>query len=40
MNFSTYIYESEDADMEQWGRLTENGNYTGLLGEMVSSLIA
>lgn len=38
MNFSTVIYESDDMDTEQWGRLTANGTYTGILGEMVNGL--
>lgn len=35
LNFSVEFYESDDAASEQWGSKTENGSYTGLLGEMV-----
>lgn len=35
LNFSVEFYESDDAASEQWGRKTDNGSYTGLLGEMV-----
>lgn len=34
INFSTNFYESFDADTERWGRKREDGNYSGLLGEM------
>lgn len=35
MNFSTNLYETEDAAREKWGSESPNGNYTGILGEMV-----
>lgn len=39
LNFSMEFYETDDATSEQWGMKTENGTYTGLLGEMVISLL-
>lgn len=33
MNFTIKFYEPDDVAMEQLGRKTEKGNYTGLLGE-------
>lgn len=35
LNFTTEFYESDDANAEQWGVESENGTYTGLIGEMV-----
>lgn len=35
LNFSLEFFETDDASTEQWGTKTENGTYTGLLGEMV-----
>lgn len=35
MNFSTNLYETEDAAREKWGSVSPNGSYTGILGEMV-----
>lgn len=37
LNFSVEFYETDDAETEQWGMKTENGTYTGMLGEMVYS---
>lgn len=35
LNFSVEFYETSDAITEQWGTKSEDGSYTGLLGEMV-----
>lgn len=35
LNFTVAFYESDDAMEEQWGVKSENGTYTGLIGEMV-----
>lgn len=34
MNFKVNFYESDDSDVEKWGKENEVGNYSGLLGEM------
>lgn len=38
MNFTVEFYETFDASTEQWGTKSENGTYTGLLGDMVTLL--
>uniref|UniRef100_A0A1A9VXX5 Ionotropic glutamate receptor L-glutamate and glycine-binding domain-containing protein n=1 Tax=Glossina austeni TaxID=7395 RepID=A0A1A9VXX5_GLOAU len=35
MNFKPQLYETSDAEHERWGRLLQNGSYTGLIGEIV-----
>lgn len=35
MNFSTSLYETEDAAREKWGIVSPNGSFSGILGEMV-----
>lgn len=37
LNFTVEYYETDDAVSEQWGMKSENGSYSGLLGEMVVS---
>lgn len=39
LNFTVAFYESDDAMEEQWGVKSENGTYTGLIGEMVCFFI-
>lgn len=34
MNFTAMYYELENSEEEKWGRLDENGSYTGVLKEM------
>lgn len=36
LNFTVELYETSDAITEQWGTKSEDGSYTGLLGEMVN----
>lgn len=36
INFTLEFYESDDANTEQWGRKKTDGNYSGLIGEIVS----
>lgn len=38
LNFTIAFYETFDASTEQWGRKSESGSFSGLLGEMVTSL--
>lgn len=35
LNFTVEFYETTDASTDQWGTRTEDGSFTGLLGEMV-----
>lgn len=37
LNFTVEFYETLDASTEQWGTKSEDGSYTGLLGDMVIS---
>ena len=39
LNFTVEFYEAFDASTEQWGTKSENGSYTGLIGEMVNCVI-
>lgn len=40
MNFNPQLYETSDAEHERWGRLLQNGSYTGLIGEIVGLFIS
>lgn len=37
INFTIEFYETPDASTEQWGKKSENGTFSGLLGEMVNA---
>ncbi|KAK4875403.1 hypothetical protein RN001_011825 [Aquatica leii] len=37
LNFVPNLYESENADIELWGTKLPDGEYTGLIGEMVNN---
>lgn len=39
MNFTVDIYEPIDAETEKWGHVMENGSATGLLSDMVKTLL-